>query len=276
MDGKSLMKWINEPYKVHKEDGKTEERKEVSIATYREQFKNMLSLDIWIDKLTQWQANDYKLNMPQKEPVDPLQWNHTLKIKLRDAIKADYQEMMRNTLVEQPVIHETPISEFPNTYDNPRKRLNSNQYSAIDNSKEYGYGPVKIKKLTEGHHDGMNRSVISTDKTSEVSLAVRHMQRPIPPRPRQQVSMTNLFKKIENLKKEIKTDIYDNESKNIIKLSEIDSSRIGVSQCISFIDEYNMRAPKIIMNCLNNVQRHGKNNPQYAQIKLEIYNTQIP
>lgn len=230
MDGKSLMKWINEPYKSLKEGGQGEERKEVSIATYKEQFKNMLSLDIWIDKLAQWQMNDYKLNMPQKEPVDPLQWNHTLKIKLRDAIRSDYQEMARNAPAERITNPETPNAEFSTSLENPRKRLNSNQYSGLETTKEYGYGPVKIKKLTDGNLDGMNRSVISTDKTSEISLAVRHMHKPLPPRPRPQVSMNNLFKKIENLKKEIKAEIHDHDSKNVIKLSQIDSNRIGVSQ----------------------------------------------
>jgi ribosomal protein S15P/S13E len=230
MDGKSLMKWINEPYKSLKEGGQGEERKEVSIATYKEQFKNMLSLDIWIDKLTQWQMNDYKLNMPQKEPVDPLQWNHTLKIKLRDAIRSDYQEMVRNAPNEQITNPDTPNAEFPTSNGNPRKRLNSNQYSGPETTKEYGYGPVKIKKLNDGNLDGMNRSVISTDKTSEISLAVRHMHKPLPPRPRPQVSMNNLFKKIENLKKEMKAEIHDHDSKNVIKLSQIDSNRIGVSQ----------------------------------------------
>ena len=51
----------------------------------------MLALDIWIDKLIQWQDSGYKLEMPQKEKVDPLKWNNTLRLKLSTFMKDDIQ-----------------------------------------------------------------------------------------------------------------------------------------------------------------------------------------
>mmetsp|Transcript_6086 Transcript_6086/g.7046 ORF Transcript_6086/g.7046 Transcript_6086/m.7046 type:complete len:107 (-) Transcript_6086:608-928(-) len=78
-DGLSLEKWLTESTSSNMLNNEGAVREEVTISTYKEQFKNMLSLDIWIDELLAWQANDYKLQMPNREPVDPLKWNNTLK-----------------------------------------------------------------------------------------------------------------------------------------------------------------------------------------------------
>ena len=88
--------------------------------------------------------------------------------------------------------------------------------------------------------------------------------------------MEELFKKIEATKKKIKENIDDGTNKNIVHLNSLDSNRICVTQWISFVDEYNSRAPQIIQNWLDNVQMHGKNKPKYAPIKQEIYTSQIP
>jgi len=82
-DGCSLDKWLSQS---NNENNEKYETKEVSISTYKEQFKNMLSLDIWVDKLLEWQRNDYKLEMPAREQVDPLSWNKVLKSKLNQVI----------------------------------------------------------------------------------------------------------------------------------------------------------------------------------------------
>jgi hypothetical protein len=88
-DGKSLEKWLNESTASSIQNGSNAAKDEGTISTYKEQFKNMLALDIWIDKLLLWQESGYKLEIPQKQKVDPLQWNITLRQKLSKFIKDD-------------------------------------------------------------------------------------------------------------------------------------------------------------------------------------------
>jgi hypothetical protein len=88
-DGKSLEKWLNESTASSIQNGSSGAKEEATISTYKEQFKNMLALDIWIDKLLQWQESGYKLEIPQKQKVDPLQWNNTLRLKLSKFMKDD-------------------------------------------------------------------------------------------------------------------------------------------------------------------------------------------
>lgn len=219
-DGRSLLKWISEPYKSIGENSQLEHKKD--------QFKNMLSLDIWIDKLAQWQANDYKLEMPTKEPVDPLRWNNTLKQKLREALSVERVPEPREPT--QPPVENRNYESVPEHpyMENPRKRTSTNHYYPGMNEpvKETDrYRQLKYKKTHEGLADG-HQSAVSTDGTSMIS-GIRHTnQRPQRP----QVSMTTLFAKIDALKKEIKSDVLDNSNKNIVHLSLVDAGRIGVSQ----------------------------------------------
>ena len=92
-DGQSLDKWLTQS---SSEGNTDQDSKEVSISTYKEQFKNMLSLDIWIDKLLEWQRNDYKLQVPDKEQVDPLSWNKVLKSKLSQVINEENAVLQNN------------------------------------------------------------------------------------------------------------------------------------------------------------------------------------
>lgn len=81
VEGKGLMKWITDEYPL---DSSSQD----NIASCKEKFKVMLSLDIWIDKLAQWQASGYKLEMPKREGVDSLRWNKILSEKLKQTFKA--------------------------------------------------------------------------------------------------------------------------------------------------------------------------------------------
>lgn len=106
-DGKSLLKWVTEEYRLDSHPGEKNERKEANITSYKEQFKNMLSLDIWIEKLAQWQASGYKLEIPQKEPVDSLKWNTILKAKLKQAMRRGTADLRKgpNQLPTQPPVN---------------------------------------------------------------------------------------------------------------------------------------------------------------------------
>lgn len=70
-------------------------------------------------------------------------------------------------------------------------------------------------------------------------------------------------------------NIHDQDNNNIVQLKDLDGAKIGVSQCLSFIDEHNSRAPKIISNCLRNVSKKTCSN-EFAPIKPEIYTNKIP
>lgn len=274
-DGQSLNKWLTESLHNSADNQEYEAKEEVSISTYKEQFKNMLSLDIWIDKLLQWQHNGYKLEMPVKEQVDPLQWNPILKSKLLQIMKEEDREMHIPAPKMETSHQESSLYQNGDSrgMDIARKRMYSN-YSSLDTTKDSDkYRQLKIKKLHEAYGDSKNESVISTDKASEISLAIRQqVQRPLI---RPQVSMSNIFKSLTNLKNEVKMSVYDESSKNVVHLDQLDSDKIGVSQCLSFIEEYNTRAPKIILNWMRNVQKQT-NTFQYAPIKPEVYNSQIP
>lgn len=219
-DGRSLLKWISEPYRSDGENSQLEHKKD--------QFKNMLSLDIWIDRLAQWQANHYKLEMPVKEPVDPLRWNNTLKQKLKDALSIDrVVEPIQPPKPEVESVPYQPAQDHP-YMENPRKRTSTNHFypGMSEPVKETDqYRQLKYKKTHEGLADG-HQSVISTDRTSMISAMKQTPQRPQRP----QVSMTNLFAKIDALKKEIKSDVLDINNKNVVHLSLVDAGRIGVSQ----------------------------------------------
>lgn len=85
-DGQSLNNWLRSSSQAGSNNDNNPLVNQNSIVIYKEQFKNMLSLDIWIDKLLEWQRNDYKLEMPAKEQVDPLSWNKVLKSKLNQVM----------------------------------------------------------------------------------------------------------------------------------------------------------------------------------------------
>ena len=91
-DGKSLMKWINEEYPLDSIGGDNKEKSDINITSCKEKFKSMLSLDIWIEKLAQWQASGYKLEMPKREMVDSLRWHTILSQKLKQAIRGNPDE----------------------------------------------------------------------------------------------------------------------------------------------------------------------------------------
>ena len=74
---------------------------------------------------------------------------------------------------------------------------------------------LKQKKLNESHL-GVDGSVVSTEKTSAISTKFK---KPV-------VKMSDLFNKIEALKKEVVENIEDDSNKNIIQLRQLDSSRI--------------------------------------------------
>lgn len=91
-DGRSLMKWINEEYPLDSFGGDSKNKTDVNITSCKEKFKSMLSLDIWIEKLAQWQVSGYKLEMPKREMVDSLRWHMILSQKLKQAIKQNTGE----------------------------------------------------------------------------------------------------------------------------------------------------------------------------------------
>lgn len=82
---------------------------------------------------------------------------------------------------------------------------------------------LKQKKFNEGHLEVQNESIISTDKTSDISALVKNNHRPAP---KPVVKMSDIFNKIEALKKEVIENIEDDSNKNVIQLSQLDSNRI--------------------------------------------------
>ena len=159
-DGQSLNNWLNQS---NNESYGDYEAKDVSIATYRGQFRNMLSLDIWIDKLLEWQRNNYRLDMPAKEQVDPLSWNKVLRSKLNQAMNEDNEAMMYQ--------QNNPIAVTEPSRKRTYQELASNTTMPIKDSDKYRQ--VKMKKIHEFDRDSRNESVISTEKTSEVSHIIR-------------------------------------------------------------------------------------------------------
>lgn len=161
----------------------------------------MMSLDIWIEKLAQWQDSGYKLEMPKKEVVDSLKWHSTLKLKLKEAVK--YNSVAQNTPQKQMEV--TP-SHLPNDstvkVQETRKRNYQTMSKQTPNHMEdpETFRKLKQKKLNESHKEIRNGSIISTDKTSDLSSLVR-MPKPRPQKP--QVSITELSLKIKNLKAEV-------------------------------------------------------------------------
>lgn len=276
-DGQSLDNWLNETLKSASMNMR-ETREEASISTYKEQFKNMLSLDLWIDELRKWQVNEYKLGMPRKEQVDPLQWNKVLKSKLIEVSREHEEEEMG-----APAPNPEPVSKPDHvTYQDynrgseiPRKRP-----AISDSLKEHDqYRQVKAKKLHETHLDNHLEDIVSTEKTSEISWAIKH--HPHRPEAHPPVSMSALFKKISALKKEVKKCLPDPQDKKVIHLSQLDSSKISVNDCLGAIDQccnnpsgnelminlnsssgiffiprHNLRPNKIIDTCLVNLQKN--------------------
>jgi hypothetical protein len=180
-DGQSLDRWLTQS---NNEGNGDNDAKEVSISTYKEQFKNMLSLDIWIDKLLEWQRNDYKLEMPAKEQVDPLSWNKVLKSKLNQVISEE------NAAMQYQQTDVTPSGDIQ------RKRPFPAAYTPVDNIKDQDkFRQTKVKKVSEymdepksenkilnfedtntpfmNNHHQKDESVVSTEKTSEISHVIR-------------------------------------------------------------------------------------------------------
>lgn len=274
-DGKSLAKWINEEYLLDNSAGDSKGRDDLNISSWKEKFKTILSLDIWIEKLALWQASGYKLEMPKREDVDSLRWNMILSAKLKETLRGrptaprpSGQQAPNPKMCREEEMFLRGQEPRRGKYCNgPQKPLNGRMEDP--NS----YRPLKQKKLSESHVDIRNESIISTEKASDISALVKPTKRVVK-KPR--VDMDELFKKIETLKNNVKQNIEDDSAKSIIQLSSLDSSRIWVTQWITFIDEYNSRPSKIIENWLKNVQMHGKNKPKYTPIKQEIYTSQIP
>lgn len=248
-DGQSLDSWLNESLR-NSNHGREFEVKEVSISTYKEQFKNMLSLDIWIDRLLQWQANDYKLEMPVRESVDPLQWNKVLKNKLLMLSHEEEKEMN----IPVPKVEILPRGDIPpiDAYqetESQRKRMYSSNFSAAaDSSRETDkYRMTKMQKVQETPSEIRNESVISTDKTSEKSHTIVHQGQRVVMRP--QVSISNIFKSIAILKNEVKMTIFEEDNKNIIHLKNLNMDRgESIGKVLGHIEEVNSRAPLIIAN----------------------------
>uniref|UniRef100_A0A7S3KBU2 Uncharacterized protein n=1 Tax=Euplotes crassus TaxID=5936 RepID=A0A7S3KBU2_EUPCR len=87
-DGKFLMKWITDEYSLDVNGGNRKDKSDINITSCKEKFKILLSLDIWIEKLAQWQSSGYKLEMPKREEVDSLRWDMILREKLKEALRS--------------------------------------------------------------------------------------------------------------------------------------------------------------------------------------------
>lgn len=211
-DGQSLENWIDENLNNSATGGRVEPKDEASVATYREQFKNMLALDIWIDKLLQWQLNGYKLEMPVKEPVDPMNWNKILKAKFLRIMQEDNPMHTPPPKADASSRTNMTNTDASRSLENQRKRMHNSAMPGNDGYHDSDkYRTVKAKKLHEGYPESKHENALSTDPNSEISLAIRHQaQKPIRRPP---VSMTELFKNITKLKNEIKMSIHDEENK---------------------------------------------------------------
>jgi len=169
------------------------------------------------------------------------------------------------------------------TVETQRKRTATEAYSNIDQAKEDKLRQTKIKKIHEAEQDSRNGSIISTDKASEISQAVRQQnQQKIVNR--NKVSMTNILKNLAALKNEIKMSVVDNKinedlnvsaMNNVIHLRQIDSEFTDVSRAIAYIDEYNTRPSKIITNVLKNCSKTTWAF-KYAPIEPGVYANRIP
>jgi hypothetical protein len=223
--GKSLESWLNESLRNSAHGGEYEAKEEASISTYKEQFKTMLSLDLWIDKLFKWQIGEYKQEMPKKEPVDLLHWNTVLKAKLHKVMNGEELNIQTTAQIKDPsCCYAAPNQTVPSKEtDIVRKRAYNMDYSGIEPDK---YRQVKMKKVYEKQPDITKDSVISTDKTSEISLVVRHSTLP---RVRPAVSMPNIFKHLAQLKKEVKQSVFDEKNKNVVHLSHLESDQMDIS-----------------------------------------------
>ncbi len=180
----------------------------------------MLSLDIWIEKLAHWQENGYKLEMPKREMVDSLKWHHTLKFKLKEALKYN-QNAQRN-----PQNETIPVKIDANLKAQESLKRNYQAMSKqAPNQMEdpEAFRKLKQKKLNESHMEIRNGSIISTDKTSDLSSLVRI---PKPQFKKPKVNMVELLAKIKTLKAEVIKNVEDKSSKNIVELSSLDSNRI--------------------------------------------------
>lgn len=223
--GKSLESWLNESLRNSAHGGEYEAKEEASISTYKEQFKTMLSLDLWIDKLFKWQTGEYKQEMPKKEPVDLLHWNTVLKAKLHKVMNGEELDI-QTTAPQKDVncCYPAPNHTLPSKdTEIMRKRTFNVDYSGMEPDK---YRQVKMKKIYEKQPDITKDSVISTDKTSEISLVVRHSTLP---KVRPTVSMSNIFKQLAQLKKEVKQSVFDDQNKNVIHLSHLESEQMDLS-----------------------------------------------
>jgi hypothetical protein len=163
--------------------------------------------------------------MPKREDVDSLRWNTILSEKLRQTLKgrptalqnSDQQVSNQKICKEEEVFLRGQESKR-NRYGNPNFKNLSGQMEDPNS-----YRPLKQKKLSESHTDIRNESIISTEKTSDISALVKPAKRQFK---KPKVDMNELFNKIEKLKKDVKQNIENNSSKNIIELSSLDSSQI--------------------------------------------------
>ncbi|CAI2387382.1 unnamed protein product [Moneuplotes crassus] len=267
VEGKGLMKWLTDEFPL---DGSSHD----NITSCKEKFKVMLSLDIWIDKLAQWQVSGYKLEMPKREGVDSLRWNKILSEKLKQTLKATIAAR-RPTEPQPSRPAMCPQEEMYIKDKEPPKRKYCNMPKQTNRTMEDpdACRQLKQKKYSESHLEIQNESLISTEKASDNSSIVRIQKQPIQ---KPSIDMGELFNSIEALKKKVCDKLEDESNKNVIHLSQLNSNCICVTQCISYIEEINSRAPKIIQNCLNNVQKHGKGTLRYTPIKPEIYTSKIP
>ena len=157
-DGKSLDKWLTESTQNNTNDGEYGWRQEVSISTYKEQFKNMLSLDLWLDKLLEWQINSYKLQMPEKKQVDPLIWNQNLKKKLNEVMKEEKSQEITIPIpkTDHSSIRDDPMmpDSAPRHSDYQRKRTYLTAFPGMDpmHSSEQ-MRLLKMKKFQETEYD---------------------------------------------------------------------------------------------------------------------------
>eukprot|EP00345_Euplotes_harpa_P010105 CAMPEP_0168338734 /NCGR_PEP_ID=MMETSP0213-20121227/13029_1 /TAXON_ID=151035 /ORGANISM="Euplotes harpa, Strain FSP1.4" /LENGTH=177 /DNA_ID=CAMNT_0008344605 /DNA_START=425 /DNA_END=954 /DNA_ORIENTATION=- len=146
---------------------------------------------------------------------------------------------------------------------------NSYRYTISD---QESHRILKMRRIEEAELESKHESNISLDKVSEHSSAMRSQtHRHIKP----PVSMNNILKNLSLLKNEVKMNIYDETNKNIVHLNQLDSTKIGITQSLVYIEEYNSRAPKIIENCLFNIYKN-RSKRQYTNIDQEIYTFQMP